>query len=102
MESFVFPDKPLSWSDAKNELLKRTRNISFEAILLAMQGGRILDVIPHANKKKYAHQHVYVVEIDREEIDRYVYLVPFVEDEEKIFLKTIIPSRKATRKRLQG
>jgi len=78
-------------------MLQQTRNISFEKILLAMQEGHILDVTPHANREKYAHQNVYVVEIAN-----YIYLVPFVEDEDKIFLKTIIPSRKATKKFLQA
>lgn len=81
------------WSPEKNELLKRERGIGFEEILEIIEEGRVLDIMQNPNKKLYPHQKIFVVEINA-----YAYLVPFVEDAERIFLKTIIPSRKATQK----
>ena len=83
------------WSSEKNDRLKQERDVIFEDVLIAIDDGRLLDVISHKDTKKYPHQHVLVVAIRG-----YVYLVPYVEDDEKIFLKTIIPSRKATKKYL--
>jgi len=62
-----------------------------------MEQGFLLDVLEHPNQEKYQGQKIFVVQIDE-----YAYLVPFVEDEREIFLKTIIPSGKATRKYLKG
>ena len=84
--------KPFRWNHAKNDRLKLERQISFEEITLAIDGGGLLDVLKHSNSAKYPHQRVLVVAFDG-----YVYLVPFVEEKEAYFLKTIIPSRKATR-----
>ena len=81
----------------KSRLLKATRGISFEEIVFCIANGQLLDVVRHPNAAKYAHQRMFVVRIDQ-----YVYLVPFVESETEIFLKTIIPSRKATRRYLRG
>ena len=81
------------WNADKNEQLKHEREISFEDILIAIDDGNLLDVLEHKNKIKYPNQKVFVVCINN-----YIYLVPFVENETKIFLKTIIPSRKATKK----
>ncbi|MDP3989039.1 MAG: toxin [bacterium] len=75
-----------------NELLKKERCISFEEVLIAIVGGNLLDSIDHPNSKKYPNQSVLIIQILN-----YVYIVPCVEDNEKIFLKTIIPSRKATK-----
>lgn len=72
------------------------RAISFEDVLYALQAGRLLDDGPHPNQDKYSNQRMLVVQIDD-----YAWLVPYVETEDEIFLKTIIPSRKATRKFLQ-
>lgn len=83
--------KYIDWNAEKNLLLKEERGIGFEDILLAFEDGRILDLYAHPNKRKYPNQQMFVVEIDE-----YAYLVPFVENSEKIFLKTIIPNRKAT------
>ena len=80
------------WDPAKNSQLIRERGIGFEEVLVAMSDGKLLDIIPHPNQRQYPDQYMYVIMIDE-----YVYLVPFVEDEEKIFLKTIFPSRKATK-----
>lgn len=85
--------KYFAWNEEKNELLKREREVSFEEILVAIEEGNLLDIIEHSRKRKYPGQKIFVVRISA-----YAYLVPFMEDEEKIFLKTIIPSRKATKK----
>ena len=80
--------KNVEWDNSKNEWLRQTRNIDFELILT----GELIRVTPHSNLKKYPNQKImFILYLE------YVYLVPFVEDSEKIFLKTIIPSRKATR-----
>jgi uncharacterized DUF497 family protein len=77
------------WSDEKNELLKDTRGISFEDVVLSLSSGKLLDKIKSPTHK---NQECYVLEIND-----YVYIVPFVKDEKKVFLKTIYPSRKHTR-----
>ena len=87
--------KYFDWDDVKNDILKNERNISFEIITIQIETGKLLDVLGHPNQKRYKNQKLFVVEYEG-----YVYLVPFIEDEEKIFLKTIIPSRKATKKYL--
>ena len=87
--------KYFDWDDEKNKKLKNERNISFEMVLSYIETGDILDKIKHQNNKKYPDQSIFVIEHEN-----YVYLVPFVENEEKIFLKTIIPNRKATEKYL--
>ena len=84
--------KNFVWNEDKNEKLKRERNISFEIILLQIEAGKILDILEHPNSEKYQGQKIFVIEFEG-----YAFLVPFVEDEQKIFLKTIIPSRKATK-----
>lgn len=80
------------WDFQKNEKLKIERGISFEQIVMHIERGDVLDLVDHPNQKKYPGQQIIVVEINE-----YVYLVPFVESSEGKFLKTIIPSRKATR-----
>lgn len=89
--------KPYDWNEQKNTKLKLERDISFEAIVDAINQGNLLDTLEHPNKLKYRNQKIYFVKVEE-----YVHLVPFVEDKEKIFLKTIIPSRRATRKYLKG
>ena len=83
------------WDDTKNERLKTTRGIGFEDIVFHIERGDLLDVLEHPNPARYAGQHVFVVQRDD-----YVYLVPLVEDERLVFLKIIIPSRKATKQYL--
>lgn len=80
-------------------MLIQERNIGFEAVIDAMDSGRLLDVLPHPDQKTYPHQRLYILDMGG-----YVYVVPFVIDEEKkeIFLKTIFPSRKMTAKYLGG
>jgi len=84
--------KTFRWNEKKNEHLKQSRGISFEEIVLAMESGGLLDVLAHPNPKRYPNQRVMVVAVLE-----YVYLVPHVEEPDHIFLKTVMPSRKATR-----
>jgi len=84
--------KPFRWSPEKNEALKAERGISFESVVVAIESGGLLDILAHPNQAKYPQQRILVVAADH-----YVYLVPFREDKDCYFLKTIIPSRKATR-----
>ena len=88
--------KYFDWSEEKNSLLIKERGISFERVLMAIGEGGLLDVLEHHNPEKYRGQRLMVVEIEG-----YAFLVPFVEDEEHVFLKTVIPSRKATRRYLR-
>ncbi|MBA3047808.1 toxin [Patescibacteria group bacterium] len=85
--------KYFDWSDEKSKKLKAERDIGFEDIIIAIEEGKILNIVNHTNQKKYFNQKIFIVNIND-----YAYLVPFVEDKEKIFLKTIIPSRQATKK----
>ena len=87
--------KTIAWNRKKNEVLKSERGVSFEDIVFHIERGDLLDILEHPNPERYADQRIFVVR--RED---YVYLVPFVEDEHTVFLKTIIPSRKATKQYL--
>ena len=89
--------KYFEWNEEKNEKLKRERNISFEIIVSQIELGFLLDIVEQSNKEKYKNQTMYVVEYGK-----YAYLVPFVEELNKVFLKTIIPSIKATKKYIVG
>ncbi len=88
--------KHIEWNEDKNKQLQSERNLSFESIVVAIEQGRLMDILPNSSKH-YAHQSVLVVEVDD-----YLVLVPFVEDEEKIFLKTAFRSRKVTKKWVRG
>jgi uncharacterized DUF497 family protein len=83
--------KPFRWGAAKNEQLKAERGVSFERMVVAIEGDGLLDILAHAKPGKHSHQRVLVVACDG-----YAYLVPFVEQGDHHFLKTVIPSRKAT------
>jgi uncharacterized DUF497 family protein len=85
--------KSYDWNREKNEILKKDRGISFEEIIFHITNGDELDVYPHPNKNRYPNQLISVVAVNN-----YAYLVPYIESEEGIFLKTIIPSRKATKR----
>lgn len=87
--------KPYTWNEGKNKLLKLERGVSFDDTVRAIESGGLLVTEEH-HSKKYSHQRIYVVNIGD-----YAYLVPFVEDKEKFFLKTVYPSRKATRRYLK-
>jgi hypothetical protein len=89
--------KPFRWNHDKNELLKKERGISFEEIVLAIEADGLLDELQHRNAEKYPHQLILVVGLDD-----YAYLVPYVEEADYYFLKTVIPSRKATRHYLKS
>jgi len=84
--------KVYSWNSEKNELLQKERGVSFEEIVLNIQLGNEVAVYDHPNTRKYPNQKIAVVLIED-----YAYLVPYVENKDQIFLKTIIPSRKATK-----
>jgi hypothetical protein len=83
--------KPFRWSSAKNEVLQLQRGVSFEAVVVAIESGDLLDIVEHPNQARYPGQRILVVLISG-----YVHLVPYVEAEDHLFFKTIIPSRKAT------
>jgi uncharacterized DUF497 family protein len=84
--------KPFRWNHEKNDELKAERGISFEEVVLAIEADGLLDVVRHPNNGKYPNQLVLIIALDG-----YALLVPFVDEMEYYFLKTIIPSRKATR-----
>jgi uncharacterized DUF497 family protein len=84
--------KTIAWNLQKNEVLKSERGVSFEDIVFHIHAGDIIDTFDHPNQEKYPGQKIHAIAVED-----YVYLVPFVESDEEVFLKTIIPSRKATR-----
>ena len=87
--------KIFDWNVEKNEILKKERNLAFEEIVFHITHDGLLDVIQHPNQEKYPNQKIFIVNVEG-----YACLVPFVEDNEIIFLKTIFPSRKMTQKYL--
>ena len=89
--------KPYDWNDEKNEWLRQVRGIRFEDVVFHMAHGGLLDTIEHPNQRQYSGQRIFIVNVEG-----YACLVPFVESEESIFLKTIIPSRKMTKLYLGG
>jgi hypothetical protein len=92
--------KRFTWNNEKNEQLKHDdnrNNIDFEIITDAISKGKILDIAEHPNAEKYPNQKIFVVEINN-----YAYCVPFIENENEIFLKTIFPDRKMTKKYLNN
>ena len=91
----MFKSKTIRYSLEKNEILKSLRDVSFEDVILALENGYLLDDITHPNKEKYPNQNIFII---LTQIKDYVYLVPYVEDDTSIFLKTIIPSRKMNKK----
>ena len=87
--------KSINWSTEKSVALKASRGICFEDVVFYIERGDILDDYLHPNQQAYPGQRIMVICIAG-----YAYLVPYVEDEEELFLKTIIPSRKATQRYL--
>ncbi len=88
--------KHFAWNLKKDAQLFLERGISFERVVYHIENDGVLDVIKHPNPSKYPNQKMFIVNIGN-----YAYLVPFVENKTEIFLKTIIPSRKATKKYLE-
>ena len=89
--------KVFRWDRDKNLQLQQERRVSFEQVISAMERGALLDVVVHPNPAKYSNQRLFIIKLRG-----YAYIVPFVETHDEIFLKTIIPSRKATQKYLSG
>ena len=89
--------KDFRWDNDKNELLKDSRGVCFEQVVILMEREDILETIEHPNQKKYPGQKIATVMIDD-----YAYLVPYIQQSDEIFLKTIIPSRKATNKYMRS
>ncbi len=85
--------KSYDWNREKNGILKNDRGISFEEIVFHIENGDELDVYPHPNQERYPNQLISVVAVNN-----FAYLVPYAESDEGVFLKTIIPSRRATKK----
>jgi hypothetical protein len=83
--------KLINWNTEKSLKLKEQRGVCFEEIVYYIEKGDVLDDYRHPNQKKYSGQRIMVIGINN-----YAYLIPYVEDDDEIFLKTIIPSRKAT------
>jgi uncharacterized DUF497 family protein len=81
------------WDNEKNEMLRKNRGLCFEQVVVQMERGDVLDTIEHPNQDRYPGQKIAIIRIDD-----YAYLVPYIEKREELFLKTIIPSRKATNK----
>jgi len=84
--------KPFRWDPEKNVFLIQERGISFEQVTVAVENGDLIQIVQHPNAEKYPTQKIMIVGLDG-----YAFLVPFIEEADYFFLKTIIPSRKATR-----
>ena len=78
-----------NWNNEKNKLLKAERNVCFEDIVALIYEEKVLDIIKHPNQERYPDQMIYIVSLQG-----YIHMVPFVKNDNEIFLKTIIPSRK--------
>ena len=89
--------KPFRWDPTKSEELRGRHCLGFEQVVVAIESGAVLATMPHPNLVRYPGQRIMVLNIDD-----YAFLVPFVEDEDHFFLKTIIPSRRATRDFIKG
>lgn len=80
------------WDPEKNEWLKKNRNIGFEQILFHLSRGDVWKTTDHPDRQNYPGQKIYFAVVDD-----YIYLVPHVIEKDYTFLKTVIPSRKATK-----
>jgi len=89
--------KIFRWNVEKNEILARERGITFEEIVQRIESGAKVIETDHPNKEKYPNQEILIIDVEG-----YAYLVPFVINKDEYFLKTIIPSRKATKKYFGG
>lgn len=88
----MFFEKIINWNVEKNNKLKSERNISFEDILSALKKWNFMKVFSHPNEEQYWNQKILLIDINN-----YIYCVPYIEDENEIFFKTIFPSRKYTK-----
>ncbi len=88
--------KEFEWNEDKNRWLKRYRDISFEEVVYYIENGGLIDSYEHPNKERYQNQSIFVILTDR-----YVYIVPYVEEENYYFLKTIIPNREAKKRYME-
>ena len=95
--SYILYVKTFRWNTEKNKILAKSRGITFEEIVQKISSGCKVIETDHPNKKKYPNQKIMIVDVEG-----YAYLVPYVMDKDEYFLKTIIPSRKATKKHLGG
>ena len=95
----MIKNKTIRYDFEKNKRLKQQRDIGFEDVILTIENGKLLDDIKHPNKARYPNQNIFIILI---ETKNYVYLVPYVEDENSIFLKTIIPSRQMNKNKFRG
>jgi hypothetical protein len=89
--------KYFTWDNAENEKLRAERGVSFEDVVFHIERGDIPDIVEHPNQERYLGHCVIIVRIED-----YAYLVPCVHEDDSVVLKTIIPSRKATRKYIHG
>ena len=89
--------KLFNWNAEKNRIIIKERGRSFEEVVFHIQNGGLLDDIRHPNAKDYPTQRIFIVNISD-----YAYVVPYVEDDQEYFLKTVIPSRKFTKLYLRG
>lgn len=89
--------KRIEYNKEKDEWLKKYRTVYFNKIIAFIKSNKLLAIEPHPNKKKYPNQKIFVIKYKQ-----YIFSVPFIEDENKIFLKTIYASRKLTKKYLKG
>ena len=85
------------WNDEKNEWLERERGVTFEDVVYHLTHDGLLDTIEHPKQEQYPGQRIVIIDIEG-----YAYIVPFVEDDEVIFMKTVVPSRKMTKLYLGG
>ena len=89
--------KVFRWDNDKNQWLRKNRGVCFEQVVILMEREDVLETIEHPNQNRYPGQKIAIVRIDD-----YAYLVPYVQENEDISLKSIIPSRKATNKYVRG
>ena len=95
--SYIMGMKHFDWNPDKNEWLRAVRGVTFEEIVFHIHSGGLLDVLEHPNQSRYPDQKIFVVDVEH-----YVYLVSFIETNEAVFLKTVVPSRKMTKRYLGG
>lgn len=88
--------KVFQWDNEKNDWLKENRGVCFEEVVVLLEREEVLGIEEHPNQKTYPGQRIATIKIGD-----YAYLVPYVQGSDEIFLKTIIPSRKATNKYLR-